>query len=286
MSEAASSRYPYVHLDVTAEEADLMAAELFELGAGGVEERDSSTLVGAEGGEVTLIASFGDEAAARSAIDALRPRAARLEFVEGDAWADAWQEYFHPTRIGERLWVRPSFRELEAEDGAVVLTIDPGRAFGSGIHETTRLVLREVERRIRGGEEVLDVGCGSGILSVAALLLGAAHATAVDVDPAAVEVSLENAELNGVADRLEASTTDVSRVAGEFPLVLANIQSHILISMAGALVERLEPGGVLVLSGILHGQEEDTLAAFGALAHLGTEREGEWVAPVLQKPRA
>jgi ribosomal protein L11 methyltransferase len=277
-------RYPYVHVDVTADEADSVSAELFALGAGGVEERDASTLLHAEGRECTLIASFEDEAAARRALDALAGRGASLHFVEGDDWADAWREYFHPMRIGERLLVRPSFREVTPEPGVVVLTIDPGRAFGSGIHETTRLVLREVEASVRGGEHVLDVGCGSGVLAVAALLLGAARATCVDVDAAAVEVSLENARLNGVEDRLEASTTDVTDVPGTYPLVLANIQSHILIAMADALMARVAPGGLLVLSGILVDQEQETLAAFTALDHLRTSREGEWIAPVFSRP--
>jgi len=279
-------RYPYVHVDASAHEVDLLSAQLFELGAGGVEERDGTTLLHAESGDATLVASFGDESAARHAIEALAPRAATLHFVEGDAWADAWQEYFHPMRIGERLLVRPSFREVTPDPGVVVLTIDPGRAFGSGIHETTRLVLREVEARIRGGERVLDVGCGSGVLSVAALLLGADHAVCVDVDAAAVEVSLENARLNGVEAQLEASTTDVRDVEGSYPLVLANIQSHILIGMADALTARVAPGGTLVLSGILVDQEAQTLAAFASLTHVGTEREGEWVAPVLVRPAA
>jgi len=273
-------------VDASAHEVDTLSTELFALGAAGVEERDATTLLHAEDADATLVASFADEAAAKRAIEALAPRVATLHFVEGDDWADAWREYFYPTRIGERLLIRPSFREVEPEPGVVVLTIDPGRAFGSGIHETTRLVLRQVEARVRGGERVLDVGCGSGVLSVAALLLGAEHAVCVDVDSAAVEVSLENARLNGVDAKLEASTTDVADVDGSFPLVLANIQSHILIGMADALMARVAPGGTLVLSGILVEQEATTLAAFDEFEHLGTETEGEWVAPVLRRPAA
>ncbi|NOY93816.1 MAG: 50S ribosomal protein L11 methyltransferase [Deltaproteobacteria bacterium] len=278
-------RYPYVHVDAKAEEVELFSAELFALGAAGVEERDATTLLQAEGGDSTLVASFADEASAVRALEAFADRGASLHFVEGDDWADAWREYFHPMRIGERLLLRPSFREVSPEPDVVVLTIDPGRAFGSGIHETTRLVLREVEARVRGGERVLDVGCGSGVLSVAALLLGAEHATCVDVDAAAVEVSLENARLNGVEERLDASTTDVRELAGAYPLVLANIQSVILIGMADALMARVAPGGCLVLSGILVEQERETLAAFTGLEHVGTQREGEWLAPVLIRPR-
>src|SRR5262249_50900336 len=161
-------------------------------------------------GRVTLVASFEDDESAAEAVEAFRDRyAAHVEHVVGDAWRDEWRKYFKPTRLGERLVIRPSWEPFEKQDGDVVLVIDPGRAFGAGLHETTRLVLRAIDARIRGGERVLDVGCGSGILAIGALLLGAGDAVATDVDPEAVEVTNENAVLNGVADRIAASTTSI-----------------------------------------------------------------------------
>src|SRR5690606_33199087 len=126
-----------------------------------------------------------------------------------------------------------------------------GQAFGTGTHESTRLVLAEVDALVRGGERVLDVGCGSGILSIGALLLGAGSALAIDVDPIAVSVTAENAAENGVADRLRAETTAIEDVGGDYELVLANIQSGVLIPMAPSLTARVSPGGHLVLSGLL-----------------------------------
>src|SRR5690606_20001751 len=125
--------------------------------------------------------------------------------------------------------------------------------------------------------------CGSGILAVGALLLGASRAVAIDIDPDAVRVTVENAALNGVADRVEASTLPVERVTGEHELVLANIQANVLVPMAPALIARLAPGGVLVLSGILRDQADEVRAAFTSLRALGAEEEGEWVALIFAR---
>ena len=159
-----------------------------------------------------------------------------------------------------------------------MLTVDPGAAFGSGIHETTRLVLREVDRRVQGDERVLDAGCGSGILAVAALLLGAKDAICVDVDPLAITVTGENAEHNGVSTRVQASTTPVADVAGEFELILANIQAWVLAEMADSLIARLAPRGTLILSGVLAGQEVELAESFTKLGAPTITRENEWVA--------
>jgi len=277
-------RYPYVHVDVSAERAEALGAWLWERGALGLEERDASTLNPAEGasGQLTLVASFAEQAEAEAVLAQLIEHfPARLEHVVGDDWATAWKEYFHVTRIGQRLVIRPSWEPVEPWPEEVVLTIDPGAAFGSGIHETTRLVLREIDRRVRGGERILDVGCGSGILSIAALLLGASKARAVDVDPLAIEVSRENARANRVSSRLEVSTTPIERLRGSYDLVLANIQAPILAEMAGALRARLAPGGCLVLSGVLLGQQDALCPHFLPLHPKLIAREGEWVAIVL-----
>lgn len=274
MSEAA--RHPTVHVDVAAEDAERVAERLWELGTSGVEERDATTIERNEAG-VTLVGYFDDEATARAAVRDLEGLGARLAHVADEDWKEKWKEFFHPTRVGERIVIRPSWEAYEPRPDDVVITLDPGQAFGTGTHETTRLVLMEIEARVRGGEAVLDVGCGSGILGIAALSLGAASVAAVDVDPVAVRVSEENARVNGV--RLRASTTPIERVEGRYELLLANIRSPILIPMAAELAARLAPGGALVLSGLLVEEEAQVRAAFDAVATFDGRRvEKDWLA--------
>ncbi len=283
-------RYPYVAVDVAAEDADAASERLFELGAQGIEERDATTLVRAEAGRVTLAASFDDLAAARAAIPWLPAQwAPRVEEVVGDAWRDEWKKHFEPFRVCAGVVVRPPWTEYPAGPGERVIELEPGRAFGTGLHETTALVaqiLAEHAAEVRG-RDVLDVGAGSGILSLVALALGARAAVAIDIDPDAVLVTRENAARNGLSDRIEAGATPVAAVDGRFPLVLANIEARTLVDLAAPLVARVEPGGLLVLSGILAPhvapeQERDVRGAFGALALAGVATRGEWIAIVLR----
>jgi ribosomal protein L11 methyltransferase len=285
-------RYPYVHIAVAAEEVEEVSYLLWELGAQGVEERDASTLLKpgsmvvaqAQPVDVLLVASFADDATAASAIAELAPRDARLEHVVGDEWLDAYKKYFKVTPLGARLVIRPSWEPYTPAAHEVVVTVDPGRAFGTGTHESTRLLMQVLDRRVRGGEQVLDVGCGTGILAICALALGAERALCVDVDPDAVEVTRENAELNQVSERVRAATTPIEEVEGRYPLVLANIQASVLVPLAEPIAARVAPGGLLMLSGILVGQESDVVAAYAAFTLEESPQEGEWIALVLKAP--
>jgi ribosomal protein L11 methyltransferase len=275
-------RYPYVHIDVPADEVEEVSYLLWELGALGVEERDATTLNRGGAETTTLVASFADDSAAEAAIGELTPRTARLEHVVGDAWRDAYKKYFKVTPLGERLVIRPSWEPYTPAPHEVVVTVDPGRAFGTGTHESTRLLMQALDRCVCGQERVLDVGCGTGILAICALALGAAEALCLDVDPDAVAVTLENASENGVSERVRAATTDVSEIAGSYELVLANIQANVLIPLASAIAARVAPGGQLLLSGILIGQESEVLAAYPNFALEDAPKEGEWIALVLR----
>lgn len=281
-------RYPYVAAIVTPEQAELCSLELWELGAAGIEQRDLGTLTRPEVStpdRVTLLAGFSDEDAARAAARALSPRyEARVTFVDGDDWRDGWKAYFKPERVGERLVVRPSWEPYEPGPDDLVITIDPGTAFGTGTHETTRLVLAELEQRLSAGSDVLDVGCGSGILSIACALLGAARVRAVDVDPDAARITLENAAHNGVGPDIEVDTTPVEELPGWYPLVLANIETRILVPIAPALKARVQPAGVLILSGVLAVERELALAAYDDFELLSTRELGEWMSIVLRRP--
>ncbi len=284
MSDREPPRYPYVAIDLAEDDVDEAGALLFELGAAGVEQRDATTLVRGAVGKVTLVASFEHAEDARAATAELPEAwAPRVEEVVGDAWRDEWKKHFEPFRVCEGVVVRPPWREHTAAPGEHVVVLEPGRAFGTGLHETTSLVAEELAQTPLSGVTVLDVGCGSGVLSLIALALGATHARAVDVDPDAVAVTRENAERNGVADRVETDETPVDALPRRYAVVLANIESKTLVDLAAALIARVAPGGLLVLSGILSAavmpsQLADIRRAFAALEEESVRTKGEWIA--------
>lgn len=211
--------------------------------------------------------------------------------IEDEDWMAAWKKHYRPIQIGKKLLILPAWIERE-DPGRVAVKIDPSMAFGTGTHPTTQLCLEMVEEYTRPGINLIDVGCGSGILSVAALKLGAGHALGVDIDNAAVISSKENAAANGVLERLEVGVGSVAELKeGKFslrqaPLVLANILAPVIIRLfAAGLADLVEPGGVLILSGILEPQAAGVLEAAEAngLKHLHTRQQLDWVAIALKK---
>jgi ribosomal protein L11 methyltransferase len=281
MSESVS-RYPTVHVDVASNDVDPVSALLFEAGASGVEERDATTLDRQEGADVTLVAHFGTEEEAMVVAAAITDRwPARVVFIEGDEWRDKWREFFKPTRVGQRFVVRPSWEPFEPGPNDVVITLDPGQAFGTGTHESTRLCLEEIDATVQGNERVLDVGCGSGILSIGAVLLGAKDALAIDIDPIAAEVTRENAEMNGVSDRVSARAATIDDVKGTYDVVVANIQHVILMPIANDLIARV--GRTLILSGLLAEESSDIRGAYAALRFVRERRAGDWISLTFER---
>lgn len=189
-------------------------------------------------------------------------------FLQEADWAEAWKFAYRPIAVGERLMIVPAWLE-NPDPQRIPLVLDPGMAFGTGTHPTTQMCLAEVERLTRPGIRVLDVGCGSGILSIAALKLGAAEAIGVDTDPQAVAIAEENAARNGVAAGFRAGVGSVEALRQpplgpvQAPLVLANILAPVLVKLLdeAGLATLVAPGGHLVLSGILENQAEDVAAA-------------------------
>jgi ribosomal protein L11 methyltransferase len=208
-----------------------------------------------------------------------------IRFVAEADWANAWKQYFKPQTIGRHLVVKPTWEAWENRPGDVVIAIDPGMAFGTGLHATTRLCLQALENHVRPGLTVADVGTGSGILAVAAALLGAERVAATDLDPLAVRIARENVVLNGVADQVDVAESSVPPV-GPFGLVVANILADVIIAMTPALFAALAPGGRLIASGIIDTRADnvaDHLAA-GGFTDLTTTREGEWAAVEAVRP--
>ncbi len=199
-------------------------------------------------------------------------------------WAEAWKAHFPVMRVGRRIVIRPTWRDHQPAAGDVVLDLDPGMAFGTGLHPTTRLCLAAIEaaadRGLVAGARILDVGCGSGILAIAAAKLDARSVLGVDTDPIAIEATLANAARNGLAGRITAR--DGSLPSGEtaHDVVLANLIASVLIALAAPLRDELRPGGVLLASGIFVDREAEVRAAFEAVDLAVMERtvEGDWVA--------
>ncbi|KGQ18241.1 Ribosomal protein L11 methyltransferase [Lysobacter dokdonensis DS-58] len=242
-------------------------------------------------GEIALSALFDadtDGLVLLASLEAFDPdldwSQASFRKVEDQDWERAWMDQYVPLAFGARTWIVPWNRELpveaQAHDAAVV-RLDPGLAFGSGTHPTTSLCLQWLDALAQAGEldgrTVLDFGCGSGILALAALKLGAARAVGVDNDPQALIATADNAQRNGIADRMNVFLPD-DEPAAQYPVVVANILASALDALADLLAARVAPGGRIALSGILAGQEDALLDRYGEwFDALAVAQEGDWI---------
>lgn len=264
-----------VLVSVAPADVELVSDRLWVAGAIGIEEQGDDP--------VLLFAGFEDEAAAHAA--AAAEPGARVEAVEDDSWADEWRAWAQPVRVGDLL-VQPAWLPLaEDHDAAVVLTIDPGRAFGSGAHASTALALEALWSEPLDGAHVLDLGTGSGVLAIAAVRRGAAHVVATDIDPAALDACVRNAEVNGAAARIVAVDEPPSSFATAFDAAFANVLAVTLREVARDLVAVVVPGGCLVLSGMLDEQVDAVVECYadaGCSVRRVLRREG-WAALVLDR---
>ena len=201
-------------------------------------------------------------------------------YISPEDWINNWKKYFKPIPVGERLLVRPIWEDEYDAGGRAVLHLEPGLAFGTGTHETTRLCMELLEKYVKPGDEMLDMGCGSGILSVAGLLLGAGRAVGVDIDPLAVKTAVANAEVNGVADRFTGICGNLAeKVSGTFDIVAANIVADVVILLTRDAPRFMKPDTVYILSGIIDTREDDVLACLSDRFELIDRREEKgWVA--------
>jgi len=277
--------------EMVAEDA---AAQLFDAGALGVEIACNGE------GETIARASFGEKPDPRAVKTALLAMSINVDVAQmriakrdDEAWADKWKEHFEPFALGEVLWVVPSFRpDFRPPTNAIALHLDPGMAFGTGQHATTALCAQWLEQRMasvpdQSKHSVLDVGCGSGILSIAAAKLGAGEVVGIDNDPDAVIVAVENVVANGVADTVRVTVDPAAEVEGPFDTVVANILADTLISLSADLIRLTATTGRLALSGVLTDQAEEVVTAHLDNAKklgrsnwclLEQHAQGEWVA--------
>lgn len=204
------------------------------------------------------------------------------ELTEDD-WANAWKKHYHVLHVGQRIVIRPSWQEHQPRPDEVVIELDPGMAFGTGLHPTTQMCLQALEEHLKPGDKVLDLGTGSGILAIAAAKLGAGSVLALDNDPLAVKAAQANVQSNGVQDIVTVEPGSLDKAAEEFELVLVNILARVIIDLADqGLVDRVRPAGLMIAAGIIEEQEAEVAAALGkhGLEIVERRQEKDWVALV------
>jgi len=255
-------------VEVPEADAELASDALWGLGVVAVEERQ-----GAAEGVIELWTSVGDK------VDVVLPWPCRFAEVD-ETVADTWRAFAEPVWACDDVVVCPAWVDFEAPAGVTVLRIEPGSTFGMGDHPTTRLSLAAVRRLVQAGARVLDVGCGSGVLAVGAMCLGAGEAVGIDIAPAAVPVTSANAGANGVV--VSVSTTPLDEVAGQYDLVLANILAPVLVALAPDLQRVTAPMGRLVLSGVLSGGYQHVLEALRPMEVERVDEADGWAAVALR----
>jgi len=287
-----------VSLLIPEEQAELAAAALYTFTGNGVEILEDATADRTK----KLIAYINQdekqaatEARIRAfhrellmAMPAEQSQAMNLENLQEEDWNATWKKDLKPIRIGTRLLVMPSWEAMPPAADDIVLRIDPGMAFGTGLHATTQLAMELIETCFnqQPPQRVLDVGTGTGILAITCGLLGAREVIATDLDPDAVHAAHENARLNGVEKIVSASDRDLPDLPGKFDLIVANITHDVLLSMAPALTGLLADHGRLILTGLLREKQADSLAAAGkqlGLTLVTTQTREEWAALLLRR---
>ena len=302
----------------THQAAEAVAAALMEEAYGGVVIRDKEDLLAQTGNpgewdymdpawvaglsaEVLVQGYLPSGEDASCAVERIRRRVAELpsmdtdldlgslaieiEGVDSETWAEAYKQYFKPHRVTEHLVIKPSWSEWDAREGDKVIEIDPGSAFGTGTHASTILCLKQIEKNLRPGMAVLDIGCGTGILSIGAALLGAAEVDAIEIDPHAVTVAKDNVARNHLTATVHVRKGDLAEgITGPYDMVVANIIADVIIRLAPDIPRLLKPEGVFIGSGIINGRVSDVVDALrdqGLVA--GVQGMEEWAVVVARR---
>ena len=313
----------------TSEGIEPVSGRLYQLGINGIEIDDENDfkdflennkqywdyvdeeLIKSKEGETKVSAYVSDNPAGYEMLAAVKSTLAELKELDTDNefgrldletsalneedWANNWKKYFHPMEIGEKILIKPEWEELSEETDRVVFNINPGMTFGTGSHYTTQLCIESLEKYITEGSEMLDLGCGSGILSVISLMLGAKKAVAVDIDPNAVEIAYANAERNGV-DKSKYSVyagnilTDEElqqKISGKYDVVAANIVADVIIGLTPKAHEYMKEDGVFITSGIIEDRTDDVKAALeeNGFEIVEIKQRKDWVSIVCRQKK-
>lgn len=287
-------RWLAVSLLIPGELKEALSNFLMEQGAAGIEEVEEGLT------RERIKAFFLQDGREKKALRSLRrytdslskvdPGLPRVEIETGSIpeqdWGENWKKFFKPLRVGSRFVVKPPWARIRLKKGEIPVEINPGMAFGTGTHATTRLCMEALEKRLKKGFSVLDVGTGSGILSIAASRLGAAEVWGIDIDNIAVEIAKENVSRNKICDRVRIKQGAIGDIQKRFDLVVANLDFKSLKRTRMALIRHLKERGILILSGVLETEEERLHQHYietRRLKWVETDREGEWACLTFQK---
>ena len=310
-------KWTEVCIRTTEEASDAISEMLTTIGAGGVVIEDPNEIrrqiespnsldyadqefMDSLGTEVTIKAYFNEDSTSEELAILIKEKLAFIsQFLEvgkgytgytkvdDEDWSTAWKKYYKPFHISDSVVIKPTWEEYTRQTGEIVIEMDPGMAFGTGTHETTRLCSQLLEKYVKKDDTVIDVGCGTGILSIVAVKLGASHATAIDIDEVAVRVSRENCGINSVTDRISVK----KGVLGDLELqkadiVVANIIADVIVNISTLMPAYLKEGGILLTSGIIRERKNDVLEAYTAMGFefLNILERGEWVAMFFKCP--
>jgi len=306
-----------VIIKTTEEASDAISEMLTSIGAGGVVIEDPNEIrrqiespdsldyadqefIDSLGTEVTIKAYFNEEYRPEELGSLINEKLEFIskfldvgrgyigfEMVNDEDWSTAWKKYYKPFHISDSVVIKPSWEEYQKKPGELIIEMDPGMAFGTGTHETTRLCSQLLEKHIKRGDRVIDVGCGTGILSIIAVKLGAAHATAIDVDEVAVRVADENCTINGVSDKVSIMKGVLADLEPQrADVAVANIIADVVIGFADMVTKYLKRGGLLLTSGIIKERKEDVVNTYTALGFRleSIDEMGEWVAIAFKCP--
>lgn len=332
-------RWHEITISTTEEATEMISNFLHEMGAGGVSIEESGSLNKPRDtslgqwyefplndipeGQAVIKGYFYEDADVEALLRELRPRVEQLKefdidtgdveyaaaLVDDEDWANAWKQYFKPIRVTETLTIKPTWEAYEPAEGERIIELDPGMAFGTGTHPTTSLCLQTLESVVQGGEVMIDVGTGSGILAIGACWLGASRVLALDLDPVAVSSATENVKLNGLSDAVEVRLSDLLGVLkqgepsengakqrdGVLPvgvklpvdLVVANILAEIILLFIDDVYRALKPGGIYIASGVYKNKEDDVEQGLIRSGFVIAEkrRDQDWIAFVARKPQ-
>jgi len=202
-----------------------------------------------------------------------------LASVREEDWSNTWKKYYKPMKVSDRIVIKPSWETYNKKKGQVILTLDPGMAFGTGTHETTMLCMQAIDQYIRPDHSLIDIGCGTGVLSIGALLLGAKAATAIDLDGNAVEIARKNAQINKVLDRMTLVHGNLlDEIEGSYDIVVANIIADVIIELSQYVTNYIKAGGLFISSGIIHERLDEVIEQIESVGLIieKVEKMGEW----------